>query len=142
MRRLIVTGLMLLCGCSQQEEAQRRMIGRMQIGLAEVRQAQDQRQQAMQELYAGRRRVLDAAFDQDVKQAAALDAAWVIDHRKAYSAALEAMCRQEQASTEAHARMRQNLQVIDEGLQRLGWMSELRENWGKALEKEVDNAKN
>jgi hypothetical protein len=131
---IFVAASVLLAGCAPQEQAQQQLIGRMQQGLGEIRQAQEDRQKLLEDLCTSRRRVLDAAFDQDVKQNGTLDAAWVIEHRKAYSMALEAMFRQEQASAAAHQRIQRNLQVIDENLSRLSWMSELRENWSKTLD--------
>lgn len=132
-RTIVLIALLPLLGCSAQEAAQQRLIASMQTGLADVAKAQDERQQLIDDLYASRRRVLDGAFDQDVLQRPALDANWVIEHRKAYSLALEAMCRQQQSSALANQRMQENLLTIEDNLKKLTWLSELRENWTKPL---------
>src|SRR5512133_3068788 len=114
---LVVIGA-LLCGCSQQEQAQRALMERMDGGLMELSQWQGERQEVLEDFYRQRRGMLDDAFDADVKSPVALplEPEWVIEHRKAYVAALEAMWKQESASAQANAQADRNLEALRHGL--------------------------
>lgn len=137
--------LIALVGCTSQELAQQGLIRQMDGGLEEIRAAADQRQRLLEELYAGRRQRLDEAFDADVHQRQELEGAWVIEHRRAYRAALEGLWQQEQASREAHLGTRQNLEAVREGLRQLEMISRQRKQWWETVEqlkdrKEVNDA--
>ena len=43
------------------------------------------------------------------------------------------MWRAQQASEMSHRQAMTNLQAVNEGLERLRWISEMRENWGKTF---------
>lgn len=62
---------------------------------------------------------LDEAFDADVRDRAELSADWVIEHRKAYSAAMDVLNRQRSASDQADAVTRRNLDAMNEAMKRL-----------------------
>jgi hypothetical protein len=139
MRRLaVMAAAALLAGCTAQEQAQQRLIGSMQSGLKELAAAQEQRQELVDGFYQQRRRVLDDAFDQDVRTVEMLEPQWVIEHRRAYMLACEALWKQQQASARAGEQMQQNLRTISEGLSALSAVSRMREQWGGLLEGEED----
>ncbi len=121
-------------GCTAQEQAQQQLIGSMQAGLKDLAAAQQQRQELVDGFYQQRRRVLDDAFDQDVRAAARLEPDWVIEHRQAYMLACEAVWKQQQASARAGEQMQQNLRTIDEGLGALAQVSRMRQQLGGLLE--------
>ena len=142
--RCVVALFMLACGCTRQEQAQQQLITQLQAGLGSLREFSQGRQQMIGEHYQQRRSVLDDAFDDDVRQAPQLDGSWVVAHRQAYMAGMEALWRAERSSEMSHQQAMDNLLAISEGLERLRWISEMRENWGKTLglvNGEVQNAK-
>lgn len=142
MKAFVIVVVGLVAGCSSSEVAQQNLIAQLDHGLETVQQSNADRQQLLDSLYAQQRRQLDAAFDADVLNAAALDAQWVIEHRQAYALALDGMWERQLASQMANARSADNLQVIREGLLKLRWMSELRQKWSDTatqLQKEASN---
>ncbi len=131
----LAAALLLVCGCSTQEKAQQQLIMQLQAGIDQVAQHCEQRQELIEQGYRQKREMLDRAFDADVLARQQIDAQWVVEHRKAYAAGMEAIWSAQQASRLAHERAMANLAAISEAMQRLRWMSEMREGWGKALEK-------
>jgi len=69
--------------------------------------------------YAIQRDRLDAAFDEDVRENGALSMDWVIEHRRAYSAALDAINRQQNLANESETTANRNRAAIDLALARL-----------------------
>ncbi len=139
---IVALAALLACGCTRQEQSQRALIGEMRKAIGDVKSWNDERQALVEASYAQRRKSLDDAFDADVKESAALEKDWVIEHRRAYVAAMEATWRAQQASVQAHQRTQENLAGVDDGLARLGMMSEMREGWIRKageLGKEVGN---
>ena len=144
-RLTVWAGLVILaCGCTRQEQAQQQLITQLQAGIGGLRQYSDQRQEMVGEHYQQQRRLLDDAFDEDVRQRGQLDAPWIIEHRKGYVTGMEATWRAQQASEASHRQAMDNLLAVSDGLERLRWISEMRANWGKALGQitgEVQDAK-
>lgn len=131
MGRLIGMGmiaLMITSGCTPQEQAQRALIAEMRQGITDLRSWQSQRQDLVDGFYRQRRQTLDDAFDADVRAAGNIEPEWVIEARVAYAAAMEANWKAQAASAMSEARASENLAAIDEGLQHLAWISELRQN--------------
>lgn len=140
MKTIVILAAALLAGCTAQEQAQQQLIGGMQSGLKEIATAQQQRQELLDSFYTRRQRDLDDAFDQDVRGRAALDAEWVIEHRRAYLLGCESLWKQQQASALAGEQLQRNLRTIDEGLSALAAMSRMRQRIGGVLEgKEQDH---
>ena len=122
---LIIPLLLLACGCTAWTEAQMRLVDQAQRGLEQVRQSQAQRQAIVEHYHQFQRRQLDEAFDQDVRQAEKLTAEWFLEHRRAYSAAIDILHRQQSASTAAVESAYRNLDAIDAVLQRLLHLQEM-----------------
>ena len=144
MKRLgvIMLGALLAgagAGCTVQEQAQQQLIGSMQAGLKDLAAAQQQRQELVDGFYQQRRRVLDDAFDQDVRAAARLEPEWVIEQRQAYMLGCEAIWKQQQASARAGEQMQQNLRTINEGLGALAQVSRMRQKLGGLLSEQGGN---
>lgn len=142
--RLVLGACVLLGGggCAQSESAQQALLGLAAKAVGQVRQEETQRQQVMLGLFAGRRQRLDEGFDQDVLGRANLDGPWVIEHRKAYVAALEAMLQQQTATRQGQETTLRNLEAIDLALEKLTWFSAIRANWTEVLQmKETKNEK-
>jgi hypothetical protein len=62
------------------------------------------------------RKQLDAAFDTDVREAAELSPDWIVEHRKAYSAGLDALAQQRAASTSAASAAARNVEAAEAAL--------------------------
>jgi len=80
------------------------------------------------ELARLKRQRLDDAFDADVRERdeqAELTAEWVIAHRAAYAAGLEAYAKQDQALRASDAIGRRNLQAVDAALERLQFLQSI-----------------
>lgn len=117
--RWMVAVVLLAGGCGQYTEAQMRLAEQARRGMELCRQAYEERGQLVERLYEADRARLDAAFDADVRAREALAADWVIEHRKAYAAALDALQRRTLAGTEAGAAARRNFEAAEAALNRL-----------------------
>ena len=117
--RLLILLPLLLCGCESYLSSQIDLTEQARAGLVLCRQAQDQRAELVGQLFDAQRQRLDAAFDDDVRARPALDADWIIEHRKAYAAGLDLLLTQRRAADQADAVQRDNLRAIDAALARL-----------------------
>ena len=124
MKHFIV--LILLCsGCSAWNDAQIGLTTQARRGVVNLVKRSDARQQASLELSKLRRQRLDDAFDQDVRERRAFDADWIIQHRKAYAAGLDAYARQQSAEEAAIQSEKRDLAAIDAALERLLWLQSI-----------------
>src|SRR5205085_2272906 len=94
--------------------------------LQQVRRGVGQTQQSLQQksgLIAGyheaRRKQLDEAFDADVHEYQAIDPEWIIEHRKAYAAAIDLLNAAKSQSDQVADADRRNLAAIDQAIQRV-----------------------
>jgi hypothetical protein len=84
------------------------------------------------ELARLKRQRLDDAFDADVRDREGrgeLTAEWVIAHRAAYAAGLEAYAKQDQSLRASADVARRNLQAIDAALERLQFLHSIQNRW-------------
>jgi len=124
MKNLIV--LILLCsGCSAWNDAQVGLTTQARRGVANLVQRAGARQQASLELAKLRRQRLDDAFDRDVRERQSFDADWIIQHRKAYAAGLDAYARQQAAESAAIDAEKRDLVAVDAALERLLWLQSI-----------------
>jgi len=119
MRWILVWPLVMVCGCSAYTQTQMRLVEEARRGLLLTRSAQEERAVLVERLHELERRRLDEAFDADVLSQRALEADWVIEARRAYAAAMDALANQRQASREAQAAAQRNLDDIDAALERV-----------------------
>ncbi len=115
--------MLLLCsglaGCGRYIEAQVSLTQQARRGLEFVRDAQTQRAQLIDQYHESQVKRLDDAFDADVVARPQLTADWVLEHRKAYTAALQALAKMHAASVNAQAAAARNLEAIDSALGKL-----------------------
>jgi len=126
---MCVTAVLPWAGCAGPSAAALELIDAARKGITLARQAQENQHAALISQYRGRLASLDAAFDGDVKlaeagrittpggQAVPLTARWVIEARKGYIAARDALSRQIQAAELAHRTNLENLKAAEESLQ-------------------------
>jgi hypothetical protein len=121
--RLGLAGIVLLLGgCSAYSEAQLNLVRQAQRGVELAAAHQDEQAALVEELHRLRRARLDEAFDRDVVERAALEAEWVLEHRRGYAAAMEVLWQARQASVDADRVARANLAATDAALDRLDEM--------------------
>src|SRR5690606_18543996 len=84
-----------------------------------IEQAHDERAELVRALRTRERERLDAAFDADARAIGTADAEWIIEARRAYALALDALHAQKAASDEADRVTRSNLAATLEALDQL-----------------------
>ena len=125
---LITPALLLLTsGCQVYTQAQVDLIEQSRKGLAMVSQSLDAQHQTIQRFHHQQRRNLDDAFDADVRAQSSLGADWVIDHRIAYSLAIDALnASRDQLNTSRENDLR-TLAAVELSLQQLGFLASLKQ---------------
>jgi hypothetical protein len=124
---LILIAASLASGCAPYAHVQSQLVDQAARGVAALEQSLEQKSQIVAQHHALRRQQLDAAFDADVSQRdpSKLGAGWVIEHRRAYAAALDALSAARLASVQADEADRRNAQATLEALDRLRWLQSL-----------------
>ncbi len=98
-------------------------------GIAHAQSATTSFAASVDQLHALRRKQLDTAFDADVREQPAIDADWVIEHRRAYAAALEAMAQQQLSDRQAADTAQRNLDAIDQALEQIRTLQSVPLTW-------------
>jgi hypothetical protein len=108
-------------GCAPYTQVQSQLVEQTARGVAALQQSLEQKSQIVAQHHALRRRQLDDAFDADVRgrDASKLAADWVIEHRRAYAAALDALSAARVASVQADEADRRNARAARDALERL-----------------------
>jgi len=119
MRCSMIVIAMSLAGCGAYTDAQLRLVEQASRGTALLSAAQDQQAQVAAQLHALRRQRIDEGFDADVRQQQAMSPAWVIEHRRAYAAALDGLWVERQAWDQANAVTQQNIEATQRALKQL-----------------------
>jgi hypothetical protein len=119
---------LLLCvtACTPYIQAEMALVAQARKGVALLAESQAAHRELAEAYHESRRRQLDQAFDDDVRGRGEFSADWIIDHRKAYAAGLDALALQRQASIEAHRAAQSNLRATDAALQRLEYLQSVR----------------
>ena len=129
MRNLLLSFVLCTAGCEQYAAVQMDLITQARRGVALTQKSLDEKSQMIQQDQSLRRRLLDEAFDADVRARQTLSADWIIESRKVYAAALDAFAKQQLASADASIADRRNIAAIDDALQRLSWLQSIQANW-------------
>jgi len=116
---LLLANVTFVTGCNTFTDAQLNLVEQARRGLELEKHSAAQRAEFVRNYYQLQRGRLDQAFDADVREAGTLTKDWVIEHRKAYAAAVDAIHRQQIASAEAGASAARNLAAVDAALDRL-----------------------
>ncbi len=109
----------LLAGCSTYTETQLALIDQSRAGLTIIEQAHAQRAQMIESYQSQQRQTIDDAFDADARAIELADADWIIDARRAYAVALDALASQRAASRESDRITQSNSQAIRQALDQL-----------------------
>jgi hypothetical protein len=127
-KRVILFALLALTcagGCGPWNAAQSGLTVQARRGVANVVKRNEARHQLINELAMLRRQRVDDAFDQDVREQAPLSPDWVIEHRKAYAAAIDAYARNQADQEAALAAEHRDLAAVDAALERLLWLQSI-----------------
>jgi hypothetical protein len=120
---LVLIGL--ACGCASYTESKIALTDQVRRGVEITRQATAVRQQVVERLNDLQLQRLDDAFDTDVKARARLETDWVIEHRKAYVVARDAVVHQKFKLREEQETIDANLTLMDRALQQLQLMHQV-----------------
>ncbi len=121
--------IMLMSGGCADVGARLRLAEQARKGIVLVTSAQEGWKQSIDKLEELRRRQLDEGFDADVRGQAALSGDWVIEHRKAYAAGLDAVATEAAALRRTWEVNASNLKAIDAALARMQALDEARAKW-------------
>ena len=88
-------------------------------GLDLTKATQADHAQLVSQLYQLQQQRLADAFDADVREKKDFSVDWIIEHRKAYAAALSAVQKQQALGAEVNATALRNLGAVDAALQRV-----------------------
>lgn len=124
MKRTLLILLPILSGCAPYAQVQIDLLRQTRRGVEFVRNDLTEKSRMIQSYQASQRKRIDEAFDADVMARSSLSADWVIEHRRAYAAAVDALHAACTASYAADRSSEQNLDAIDEALQRIILMQE------------------
>ena len=128
MRRILVlvalsAAPLLSLGCGPYTRVQMDLVTQARRGVALAAEHRAAQSAAAEQLAKFRRQRLDEAFDADViDRGMELSPEWVIEHRKAYAAALDAYARERAAAAEFEEVSLRNLRDTDAALARLQWL--------------------
>ena len=120
-------------GCSTYSQTQVDLIDQTRRGVAMARGNQAVFGKLAEQLSLLQRKQLDDAFDADVQDQKTPPAAWMIDHRRAYAAAIDALDQQRFSLQQSSIVAGENLDAIDQALQRLRWLNEIPLSWLQQL---------
>ena len=106
-------------GCATYTQSKIDLAEQARRGVRMARDAAERREQQIGALDARQRTRIDEAFDADVTVRPGLTADWVIDHRRAYAVALDALRGQRIDAERARQRTFDTLDAVDAALVQL-----------------------
>jgi hypothetical protein len=124
MRHLLLC-ILLLSGCAPYTQVQIQLVEQTRRGLKQVESSLESKSQIVREYHELQRKRLDDAFDADVRQHDPLDPDWVIEHRRAYAAAIDALHSATIASLEADESNHRTIEAMRAALDRLEYLQAL-----------------
>lgn len=122
MKKSLLLILLGATGCAQYSQVQIDLLNQSRKGIELAKQSFEEKSAAVSAYHAVQRRRLDDAFDADVSERSDFSAAWIIEHRRAYAAALDALATAKLASIHSDQTARENLDAVDLALQRVLWL--------------------
>lgn len=115
----------LATGCAAYTQSKIELTEQVRRGVELTRQATATRQRVIDRLNDLQLERLDTAFDADVRSRPQLEPEWVIDHRKAYAFARDAVVNQRHTLRREQETIETNLNLMDRALQELQLMHQL-----------------
>ena len=127
---------LLTSGCADYTAVQMQLTEQAQRGIALTSESIDNRAQLIEQLHTLQRKRIDEAFDADVRETHELSPEWIIEHRRAYAAGIDALAAQREASRRAAEVDQRNLAAASQALQQLYWLQSLQLRWSFPLNRE------
>src|ERR1043166_1238792 len=127
MRRYLFVLCLGVSGCAQYAQVQMDLVTQARKGVAICQKSTEGHGQVIERLTDLQRTRLNEAFDADVRDNPALSADWVVEHRKAYAAALLVLAQEQQQLQQARKTESQNLASIDQALTKLYWLESIQD---------------
>ena len=121
MKRFIVLIALLCAGCTPYVDAQMQLTEQARRGVAIAQKALADKKRVVEQYHKLQRAQIDAAFDLDVRERdrANLTPQWIVEHRKAYAAVLDALDAQAAASRAADDSTTRTLSATEDALKQL-----------------------
>lgn len=129
MKRLLLLIVPLVAGCAPVIQAEVDLIAASRKGVAMTRESVESRQEMVAMLLRKDRDALAVAFDEDLLARDTLDAAWVIEARRAYSIAFEALVRRDESVRASFEADLDNLTAVDEAMAELERLNQQQLQW-------------
>ena len=120
--RTFVALLALMCaGCTPYVDAQMQLTEQARRGVALAQKALADKKRIVEQYHQLQRAQIDAAFDLDVRERdrANLTPQWIVEHRKAYAAVIDALDAQANASRAADDSTTRTLTAAEDALKQL-----------------------
>src|SRR3954451_5139228 len=122
MRLMLLPLLLVTAGCESYVATEIDVVAQARRGVALTQKSFDEKSRLIRDAQSLRRTLIDEAFDDDVRarqrSPEPLTSDWIIEHRRAYAAALDGLAQQSAASRDAEAADRRNLAALDDALRR------------------------
>ncbi len=126
---LLSAGLLSIAGCAPYARVQVDLIDQSRQGIANALAADVVFTASADQLLALHRQRLDAGFDADLRDQPTLSIDWLITHRQAYAAAIDALADRKAATHQQRLTAASNLQAIDQALAQLRYLQTLPLSW-------------
>jgi hypothetical protein len=118
----LLLAVMPCSGCSSYTASQAALARQARNGVAVGVSRETARDEEVRRTYTQKRAALDSAFDADARGRGALDADWVIEARRGYTAGLGALAQAESAALAANDAARRDAAATDAALEKLVWL--------------------
>jgi len=136
MRRILLALTIGVSGCTQYAQVQMNLAAEARKGVAMCEKSHDTYAKVIETLHSAQRARLDDGFDEDVRAQQALSADWILAHRRAYAAAIEALDAEQQQLRQANDTDLRNLKAIDRALAELYLLESIQAKWMDVLKTE------
>jgi len=117
--------LLLFSGCNPYLQVQMDLTEQSRKGVAMISQSLDDKQAIIGRFHASQRTRLDDAFDADVREQETLTSDWVVDHRRAYVVAVDALNDQSHRLARSHENDQSTLAAMELALRQLEWLQSI-----------------
>jgi len=119
MKPILILLMLAGAGCARFTQTQIELVEQARQGMQLCRAAAKERSALIEQYHQLQRARLDEAFAADVRGRKDLSPDWVLEHQKAYSAAVAALDRRRASSSESDAAAQRNFDAVEMALSRL-----------------------
>lgn len=124
MRMIVALLIAMVVGGCAVPEAQIKLADQAMAGLELCQASLRQHDELLESSQESQRRRLDDAFDVDVRSEEVLSADWVIEHRRIYSAGIDALANQRQEVRDRATADQANIVAVQAAVERIKALAE------------------